>query len=130
MGQAEGAFVFGLGLFMTEKVIYDATTGRLLTNGTWVSHGTQAQLRVIAHVIASWFKAPAKRGHVVAATFCPTMLPVPGKTRQHCCAPRGRKKNVSEDFQNIFCVQDADFVSATSVARVAKRVNVWETWSR
>ena len=29
-----------------------------------------------------------KRGHIVAATLCPAMLPVRGKTRQHCCAPR------------------------------------------
>ena len=36
VGQAEGAFVFGLGLFMSEKVIYDSKTGRQLTNGTWV----------------------------------------------------------------------------------------------
>ena len=54
------------------------------------------------------------------------MLAVRGKTRQHCCAPRGHKKC----FRNIFCVQDKKFVSATNVARVAKRVNIWETWSR
>ena len=26
----------GLGYFLTEKIIYDTTTGQLLTNGTWV----------------------------------------------------------------------------------------------
>ena len=36
-------------------------------------------------------KAPAKRGHIVAATLCPAMLPVRGKTR-----------NVSEDFQKRY----------------------------
>ena len=47
------------------------------------------------------------------------MLPVLGKTRQHCCAPRGHKEcfwRFSETF----------FVSATNVARVAKRVNIWK----
>ena len=37
-------------------------------------------------------KAPAKRGHIVAATLCPAMLPASGKMRQHCCAPRGHNK--------------------------------------
>ena len=33
-------------------------------------------------------------------------------------------------FRNIFRVQDTKFVSATNVARVAKRGNIWETRSR
>eukprot|EP00058_Branchiostoma_floridae_P011134 XP_002596622.1 hypothetical protein BRAFLDRAFT_78483 [Branchiostoma floridae] len=36
IGQVEGAFVFGLGYWLTEKCVYDKETGRLLTNGTWV----------------------------------------------------------------------------------------------
>ncbi|XP_035691294.1 xanthine dehydrogenase-like [Branchiostoma floridae] len=35
IGQVEGAFVFGLGYWLTEKCVYDKETGRLLTNGTW-----------------------------------------------------------------------------------------------
>ena len=33
-------------------------------------------------------------------------------------------------FRNIQCVQDIKFVSDTNVARVAKRVHIWDTWSR
>jgi xanthine dehydrogenase/oxidase len=35
VGQAEGAFMMGLGIVLFEKVIYDPETGRCLTNGTW-----------------------------------------------------------------------------------------------
>ena len=52
------------------------------------------------------------------------MLPVRGKTlTKHCCAPREDKK-CSLKFSETF------FVSAANVARVAERVNIWETWSR
>ena len=59
-------------------------------------------------------KALAKRGRIMAATLCPTMLHVRGKTRQHCCAPRGHKKI----FRNTFCVQDTKFVRHKCCARV------------
>ena len=42
------------------------------------------------HLISK-YKAPAKRGHIVAATLCPAMLPTRGKTQQHCCTPHGHK---------------------------------------
>ena len=71
-------------------------------------------------------KALAKRGHIiVAATLRPAVLPVRGKTRQHCCA--WRQEMFLKIFRNIFCVQDTKFVSDTNVARVAKRVNIWGT---
>ena len=42
-------------------------------------------------------------GHIVAPTLCPTMLPVPGKTRQHV-ARRADTRNVSEVYQqHILC---------------------------
>ena len=72
-----------------------------------------------------------------------------GKTRTHCggnivsrdvarpwqnVATLLRAAQTQEMFLKIFnyilCVQDTKFVSATNVARVAKRVNIWETWSR
>ena len=37
VGQVEGAFMMGLGMWLTEKLIHDPQTGRNLTNGTWVS---------------------------------------------------------------------------------------------
>ena len=37
IGQVEGAYMMGLGLWLTEKIIYDPQTGKNLTNGTWVS---------------------------------------------------------------------------------------------
>ena len=41
-------------------------------------------------------RAPAKRGHILAGTLCPTMLSVCGKT----C--RADTRNVPEDFQKHF----------------------------
>lgn len=37
VGQVEGAFLMGIGLFTTESVKYDPATGHKLSNGTWVS---------------------------------------------------------------------------------------------
>jgi xanthine dehydrogenase/oxidase len=35
IGQIEGCIEFGLGLWTTEKLVYDENTGELLTNNTW-----------------------------------------------------------------------------------------------
>lgn len=37
IGQAEGAFIMGLGWWTTEELIYDKDSGQLLTDNTWVS---------------------------------------------------------------------------------------------
>jgi xanthine dehydrogenase/oxidase len=35
IGQIEGAFVQGIGFFLTEETIFDPNTGRVVNNGTW-----------------------------------------------------------------------------------------------
>ena len=112
----------------------DVLTGEVLES-RWVELTDQCGLRALSYCwplarrLTLHSKGPAKQGHIVAATFCPAVLSVRGKTWQHCCAPRGHKKCFWR-FSETFCVQDTKFVSATNVARVAKRVNIWETWSR
>ena len=36
VGQIEGAFVMGLGMWTSEEIKFDPTTGDLLTKNTWV----------------------------------------------------------------------------------------------
>lgn len=42
VGQVEGAFVMGLGYWLTEQVKFDPQSGRLLTDSTWVSYKNTA----------------------------------------------------------------------------------------
>ena len=38
IGQIEGAFIFGLGLWTSEEIKFHPTTGKILTFDTWVSY--------------------------------------------------------------------------------------------
>ncbi len=38
IGQVQGAFVMGLGYWLTEKFVYDDNSGQLLTHNTWVNN--------------------------------------------------------------------------------------------
>ena len=52
VGQVEGAFIMGLGYWLTEQAIYDPTTGLQLNSGTWVCH------RAIIDTNLEWQLAP------------------------------------------------------------------------
>ena len=38
IGQVEGAYVMGLGYWLTERFVYDEDTGEVLTHNTWVCY--------------------------------------------------------------------------------------------
>ena len=44
IGQVEGAFTMGLGLYLSEDIKFDGTTGRILNDGTWVCSALFKQL--------------------------------------------------------------------------------------
>ena len=39
IGQVEGAYVMGLGAFLTEDLFFSKDSGKLLNDGTWVREG-------------------------------------------------------------------------------------------
>ena len=73
-----------------------------------------------------WFSCPVKRGHIGAATHCVQRCRPSVTKCVNIVARRADTRNVSEGFQK----HSSLYVSATITARVAKRVNIWETWSR
>ena len=56
VGQIEGAFVMGLGYWLTEKIVFDKTTGEMLTHNTWVIQ--------IVILFQLWFSASDLPMHV------------------------------------------------------------------
>lgn len=70
VGQVEGAFVMGLGLWLTEKFIYDTKTGQNLTNGTWV-----IKLDCIKYVNTKvYFKSRDALGTSIGTSFVDQLL--------------------------------------------------------
>ena len=41
IGQVEGAYVMGLGAFLTEDLFFSKDSGKLLNDGTWVREGRE-----------------------------------------------------------------------------------------
>lgn len=51
IGQVEGAFIMGLGYWLTEQAIYDPTTGLQLNTGTWVCDWLELKLLNLKSVL-------------------------------------------------------------------------------
>ena len=49
IGQVEGAYVMGLGYWLTERFVYDEDSGEVLTHNTWVWYK-------VTVYIATWIK--------------------------------------------------------------------------
>ena len=49
IGQVEGAYVMGLGYWLTERFVYDEDSGEVLTHNTWVWY-------IVTVYIATWIK--------------------------------------------------------------------------
>ena len=62
IGQVEGAFIMGLGYWLTEQAIYDPTTGLQLNTGTWVCDSLELQVLNLKSVLdyrsAQWRSQP------------------------------------------------------------------------
>jgi len=65
IGQAEGAFVQGLGLHLTEEVIFDST-GVLITNGTW-EYKPPSAMDIPIHMNVSLLKNSANQRGVLGS---------------------------------------------------------------
>lgn len=59
IGQIEGAYVMGLGLYTSEELVYDDNTGKILTNRTWVTYS----IRLNSRRGPQQLRAPAQPTH-------------------------------------------------------------------
>lgn len=60
IGQVEGAFVMGLGYFLTERVVFDTDTGVLLTHNTWVCR-VIIRIKWISSLLFQEYKPPTTK---------------------------------------------------------------------
>ena len=67
IGQVEGAYMMGLGMWLTEKIIYDTETGRNLTNGTWVRGFTQSDSKFKKTIFPAFIHYYNKRMQVMGS---------------------------------------------------------------
>lgn len=45
-GQIEGAMVTGLGYMLTEQIVWDKETGKMVTDSTWVRKGIVHDIQI------------------------------------------------------------------------------------
>lgn len=62
IGQVEGAFIMGVGLYTSELVKFDVETGVKLSNGTWVCV-CSFSMRFCASLQLDMFRKGAEHGH-------------------------------------------------------------------
>lgn len=75
IGQIEGAYVMGLGLYTSEELVYDDNTGKILTNRTWVTYSVRLNLRRLLYTRTATVTGTHCATHSsFTIPVCPTLL--------------------------------------------------------